>query len=170
MARLRVPARGPADADLLCAVRTFHADTLKGEWFDAFNVNSKNWMQKSAGTRAWIEECNRLLGRCVQEQPREEPARLREAFEMLFGLLRRIDDGDDSLVFFADEAGSWQVGVDWQRVLPAWFRCLSMVTGPEEYARQVRQAVDEFDPTHSARHVARARRLATPDQRKALRN
>lgn len=32
-----------------------------------------------------------------------------------------LDDAID-VIFFADEGGSWQVGVDWERVLPPWFR------------------------------------------------
>lgn len=32
-----------------------------------------------------------------------------KALSMLFELLRDIDEGD--VIFFADEAGSWQVGV-----------------------------------------------------------
>jgi hypothetical protein len=31
-----------------------------------------------------------------------------------------LDDAID-VIFFADEGGSWQVGVDWERVLPPWF-------------------------------------------------
>ena len=38
--------------------------------------------------------------------------------DILFGLLNHIDKGNDSVVFFADEGGSWQVGVDWAKVLP----------------------------------------------------
>ena len=33
---------------------------------------------------------------------------MREAFELLLGLLRRIDKGDD-VIFFADEEGSWRI-------------------------------------------------------------
>src|SRR5262249_24272214 len=39
-----------------------------------------------------------------------------------FGL---IDEGHDDIVFFADEGGSWQVGIYWRKVFPPWFRCLS---------------------------------------------
>lgn len=31
--------------------------------------------------------------------------------------MRRIDDGEE-VVYFTDEAGSWQVGVVWTSVLP----------------------------------------------------
>ena len=43
---------------------------------------------------------------------------MREAFELLLGLLRRIDKGDD-VIFFADDEGSWRIGVDWRVELSA---------------------------------------------------
>ena len=61
---------------------------------------------------------------------RGEPAEVREAFETLFGLLCHIDKVPDDVVFFADEAGSWQVGVDWDKVLPAGFTCLAKTAEP----------------------------------------
>jgi len=42
--------------------------------------------------------------------------------------MREIDRCERDVVFFADEAGSWQVGVLWDRVLPAWFRSMSPTT------------------------------------------
>jgi hypothetical protein len=68
-------------------------------------------------------------------------AGVRCAFDILFKLLDRFDDADDRMVFFADEGGSWMVGIDWKQVLPAWFRVLSL---------------------------AEARKVATPSQRKEL--
>ena len=40
------------------------------------------------------------------------------------------------MIFFADEGGSWMVGVDWRQVLPAWFRVLSATASPAEIARR----------------------------------
>ncbi len=78
--------------------------------------------------------------------------RSREASRLRTKTPRRIPAGDPRpgdrppgenpaetthIVFFADEAGSWQVGVDWREVLPAWFKCLRQTAEPEEYARSV---------------------------------
>jgi hypothetical protein len=83
-------------------------------------------------------------------------------------LLRHIDECLDDVIFFADEGGSWQVGVDWQRVLPAWFRCLSATSQPLEYATQVITVVDDFGHHARDKHMSSAKRVATPAQRKAL--
>ena len=60
-----------------------------------------------------------------------------QVFDILFGLLDRIDNCREDIVFFADEAGSWQVGVQWEKVLPPWFKALSATASPDEYAQRV---------------------------------
>ena len=156
--------------DLLAEVRTFADASRGGEYYESFNVNSKNFMDTSAGTRTFIADCNRLLARCVAQAPKANAVAVREAIELILDLLRHIDEGHDDVVFFADEGGAWQVGVDWATVLPAWLGCLSRTTEPDEYARRVVEVVDEFDKYDRRKHLAAARRLATASQRKALRN
>lgn len=125
-------------------------------------------METSTGTRAFIADCNRLLDRCVARMPHDDAAEIREAMELIFDLLRYIDECHDDVVFFADEAGAWQVGVDWATVFPAWFSCLSGVTAPDDFARRVIEVVDELDAHDRERHLAEALRLGTPSQRNAL--
>jgi len=152
---------------LLVDVRAFDAAVRSGEYYDGFNVNSKNYMEKSRGTRRFIAECNRLLGRCVKSGTGPQPAETRQAFELVFDLLRRIDEGGDD-VFFADEAGAWQVGVDWEEVLPPWFACLARTASPDEFAQAVARVVEGFDAHASRKHHVAARRVATAAQRNAL--
>lgn len=91
-------------------VRKFHAASMGGQYYESFAVNSKNFMEKSQGTEAFIAEFDRLLGRCVRAAEAGPRPPVREAFELLFGLLRHIAEGHDDVIFFADEAASWQVG------------------------------------------------------------
>lgn len=154
---------------LLTDVKAFEKASLAGKYYESFNVNSKNFMEKSKGTRAWIAECHRLLDRCVGQIKKGDLAEVRESIEVIFDLLRHIDECHDDIIFFADEAGSWQVGVDWGKVLPAWFAGLSATAEPDEYARRVTETIDEFDKYDRAKHLATARRTATPAQRRILR-
>lgn len=159
----------PGKKNLLADVRAFDTASRAGKYYESFNVNSKNFMEKSTGTRAFIADCNRLLDRCVTQAPKGDAAEIREAIEIILGLLRYIADCNDDVIFFADEAGSWQVGVDWPKVLPALFSCLSRTTEPGEFARRVVEAVDEFDRHNRWKHMTAARRVSTAAQRKALR-
>jgi hypothetical protein len=128
MVRLDKLAEGKRGAaPLLDEVRKFQEASLRGEYYDSFDVNSKNCMQKSEGTENFIADFDKLMGLCVRAAAKSPRTQTREAFGLLFDILRRIDDSPDDVVFFADEAGSWQVGVDWRSVLPAYFRCLADV-------------------------------------------
>jgi len=170
MLRLHDPTPGKAGvAPLLEEVRKFHAESLAGEYYESFAVNSKNFMDKSEGTEAFIGEFDRLLTKCVRAAAKRPQGPVREAFELLFALLRQIDEDPDSVVFFADEAGSWQVGVDWGEALPAYFRCLAESASGEEFAREVDGAITDFADYERPKHLTAARRVANAEQKAALR-
>jgi hypothetical protein len=92
---------------------------------------------------------------------------VREAFEVLAGLVERIDMGEE-ILFFADDGGSWQFGEDWERILPAWFRVTAATLGPDAFAERVRSVVATRGDYRSPRFLAMARKVANPDQRRAL--
>jgi hypothetical protein len=57
--RLR-PDRGKTrKGDLLAEAKAFEQASLAGEFYDSFDVNSKNFMEMSGGTTHWIAECLR---------------------------------------------------------------------------------------------------------------
>jgi len=153
---------------VLDKVKAFDDASRRGEHYESFGVNSKNFMEKSEGTEEWIAECERLLGDVLGFVADGAPSEGRQAFELIFALLRRIDEGEDDIVFFADEGGSWQVGVDWPKVLPAYFRCLSATAAPEEYAQLVSAIVTNFARHDAPKYMSRARGAATREQKAAL--
>ncbi len=169
LVRLDAMADGKRGAEpLLAEVRKFHEASLRGEYYDSFGVNSKNFMDKSEGTETFIAEFERLVGECVRAAEKGPRPPVREAFDLLFALLRRIDEDPDSVVFFADEAGSWQVGVDWRQTLPAYFRCLAETASGDDFARAVDRTITDFSDYERPRHLAAARRVADAEQKAAL--
>lgn len=156
-------------APLLEEVSRFHDASLRGEHYDGFDVNSKNFMTKSEGTEAFLVSFDRLLGRCVRAAAKRPRQAVRDAFELLFALCRRIDAEPDKIVFFADEGSAWQLGVDWGVVLPAYFRCLADSASGDEFARGIDRAIADFANHDRARHLAAARRVASAEQKVALR-
>lgn len=156
-------------ASLLDEVRKFHDAGLRGEYYDSFDVNSRNFMEKSRGTEAFIAEFDRLIGKCIRAAGKGPRASVREAFELLFALLRRIDEDPDSVIFFADEAGAWQVGVDWHVVLPVYFKCLAESAPGELFAREVDRTISDFAHYERPHHLASAHRVANAEQEDSLR-
>lgn len=159
---------GKPKGTLLADVKAFQKTSLSGEYYESFSVNSKNYMEKSKGTRAWISNCHRLLDRCVRQAKKGNPAEVRQSFDIIFGLLDHIDECLEDIIFFADEAGSWQVGVDWEKVLPAWFKVLSATVEPKEYAGRIIGLLDRHYNYGRNKMLAAARKTATPAQREAF--
>ncbi|MBI4604125.1 MAG: hypothetical protein HY721_19380 [Planctomycetes bacterium] len=158
----------PRKGGLLGAVRNFHEASLRQDYYEGFEVNSRNFMEQSEGTQSWIAECNRLLGRCVETAKGRRFDEARQGFDALFSLLRKLNDSPDDIIFFADEGGLWQVGVAWERVLPAFFQSLAATAEPEEYAREATKVIEEFVAHDRKRYLAAARRAAKATQRRAL--
>jgi hypothetical protein len=165
---LRPDAEMAARASLLADVKRFEKASLAGDYYESFDVNYKNCTRQSSGTSAWIAEYRRIMDRCVVKAKTVDPAELRQAMDAMFGLLARIDEGHDDLIFFADEGGSWQVGVEWDKVLPVWFRVLSATAGPEEYAKRITALLSCHYRHGREKMLVIARRTGTLDQRKAL--
>ena len=161
-------AKGAAPGRLLKAVKRFHVDSLAGQYYESFDVNSKNFMDTSEGTDLWINECNQLFDKCVQLSAKGHHTEARSAMDLLFELLAEIDRGNDEIIFFADEGGSWQVGLDEEKVMSAYFSSLAATATPEEYANSVRILIEEHGSYNREKFLKSARKVANAAQRKAL--
>jgi hypothetical protein len=87
------------------------------------------------------------------------PTDLRVAIEKLMALMREINECQKEIVYFTDEAGSWQVGAVWDRVLPVYFDCLAQIEEATEYRLAVDVAIAEF-VTHMGMARANLERVA----------
>jgi hypothetical protein len=141
---------------------------MGGKFYDGFDVNSRNCTQQSRETDAFVAEFNRLLGRCVREANTVAGGMVCESFEVLFGLLRHIDEGLDDVVFFADEGGSWCIGVDWREALRAYFRCLARTASAKDFAQSVDRVIRDFVEYDRGRFLEAARRVASAAQQVCL--
>lgn len=99
--------------------------------------------------------------------PWPPPEHTREALGLLIGLLRDVDD-DNDIVFWADEGGSWQVGIDWKEIMTFWFKALAATAEPAEFAQAATNAVNGIYGLEREQYLRLARKHASPDQRKAL--
>jgi hypothetical protein len=160
---------GAPPKSLLQKVREFHAEAVAGAYYQDFLVDSKNFMSTSGGTRRFLADYHRLLDACVAAVgERMKRVETRAAFELLFDLLRRIDACSEDIVFFADEAGSWQIGVHWPEVAPAYARCLSKQVPPDDVAAAVDRLISEHAAHDRGRILAVLRRLVTKAESAAL--
>jgi hypothetical protein len=163
---------------LLDEVRLFNDAAMGGEYYEHVASNSKGRREQSAGTDAFIAEFDRLMRRCVgASEASDVPGggdsaahEVRDAFELLFALLRHIDEGNDDLLAFSDDGSSLDVGVNWRVVLPAHFKCLAETeaASPEEFAHAVDQVIAHFAGQDRQRYMDAANKAANDAQRIAL--
>jgi hypothetical protein len=154
---------------LLDEVRDFHARSLAGEYYESFPVNARNCTEQSKGTDAFMATFDRLLVACIRDTDIGPRLPALQAFDLLFDLLRHIDEGHDDVIFFADEGGSYEVGVNWRSALPAYFQCLAENSSAERFAQAVDQVIADFADYDREHHLAEACRLANEVQRAAVR-
>jgi hypothetical protein len=155
----------PQARSLVETVREFTDAALRGEYYQDFLVNSQNFTNKSRKTQDFGARLEGLLDRCIAEAAHSEPTQVCAAYELLFDLLREIDKFEKDIVFFADEGGVWQFGIQWKRVLPGYFRCLRLAFGPEEAARRAETFIEEILDAcdrGGAREMLRQAARATP--------
>jgi hypothetical protein len=162
-------AKAPPDPPdrLLRDVRAFHHASLAGDYYESFDVSSKNFMMKSDATVEWGEDCEALLKRCQAASEGKRYAAAREGFDLLLDLLERIDRGED-IVFFADEGGSWEVA-DLDPTWPSYFASLAATIESEEYVSLVRALVRGHASGRPERLLRAARKAGSRDQRRQLR-
>ncbi len=157
-----------SEEPLLAAIQLFFKESLNGAYYQSFNVNSRNHMDKSRGTINFIDEYGRLLDRCVDEVKSTEPASLRAAFDLMFQLLAEIDECRDDIIFFADEGGSHEVFYSWDEIFPVYFKVLAAVVKPKEYVETIIPLIKRHSAYNFDKHIQSALKAANPSQKKAL--
>jgi len=159
---------------LLDEARSFNEAAMAGEFYEHVETNGRGRCEQSRGTDAFVAEFDRLMRMCVRASEVDITQRVtdgfgsdvRDAFELLFALLREIDRGNDNVLAFADDGSSADVGVNWRVVLPAYFKCLAETepASPEEFARAVDLVITEFAGHDRVRYKDAAHKATTDAQ------
>jgi hypothetical protein len=91
-----------------------------------------------------------------------------DTFDMLFELLKYIEDGSSEIIFYADEGGVWQMGVEWNKVFPAYLKCLAAHTDPVDYAHRSTSLIEDYGGWQIEKFFEIAKGCASPEQKNAL--
>lgn len=139
-----ITSDGTPAPGLIDEIRTFYDESLSGHFYEDFVVNWRNSLRRPKGTDIFIAEVERLVAACLRAADDGQNETVAEGLGLIVDLMRKIDACRDDIVFFADEAGSWQVGVLWDRVLPVWFRSLAPQMDADAWAGTVVDALNDF--------------------------
>lgn len=156
------------DYDFLASIGAFYDESLAGRYYEEFDVNSRNCTTFSRGTEVFIAIHTRFVEECLNRAEDGDIEIATEGLTMLIELMREIDRWQRDIVFFADEAGSWQVGVLWERVLPVWFQGISKKMVAGTWAETVVNAIQEFADYRKDILLQQAKEVGTKEQVDAL--
>jgi hypothetical protein len=130
-----------APRPLLKAVGDFTDAALRGEFYVGSSRGVPNSFEVGLDFEAQLEL---LFDRCIAEASTGDPAEVCAAYERLLDLLREIDKFEKDIVFFADEGGVCQLGINWQRVLSGYVFSLVKTTSGTEFRRVALAVIEEF--------------------------
>lgn len=123
----------PVDGEsLLAEVEEFRRESLAGEYYAPFGINSNNFMHVPEETNAWFERVGDLLTQSAQLSEEGDHVHAVACFRILYELIDAMAMGEE--IVFADECGTWMITVDEKKMIAAYFRSLAATATPEEYA------------------------------------
>ena len=142
------PTASRRDGSLVEVVEHFCEEARSGTYFQEWWAKGKYGSYiPSPKTEEFGAKTTLLLHLCVAEAKEGNPKEVCAAYEMILGLLEEIDRFDrDDIVFWADEPGTWQLGIDWVRVIPPYLRCLAKVLPPKEFGEMASVLMDQLSP------------------------
>lgn len=148
-------------------VRKFHDESLNGDYYAPFNINSKNFMDVPKETEAWFDKLSDFLREVATLDEGGDPASAVEGFRLLYDLIDRMERGEE--IVFAEELGPWMIHADEKAALKSFMHALAATTGPNAFAEIVVPLLERDETDSLTNKVYRsAIKVATADQRKSL--
>jgi hypothetical protein len=157
----QVAAHGEASQSLLAEVLAFQTASVAGGYYQEIPNAARNRAENSRGTLSWIADFRRLLDGCVTKSNITSSRDACQAFQILFALLDRLDDETAEEILFAEECGSWMMGIEWKRVLPAWFKALAATADLTEYGGRVEAIINRHCHGQESEIMSLARSVET---------
>jgi hypothetical protein len=145
----------------------FRRDSLAGNYYAPFNVNSKNFMEVPEETHEWCDRFARLVAEVCKLTANGEHAQAVTCFAPLYELLDALDFGKE--IIFADEAGSWMIPADEKKWLKAYLTSLAATATPEGFtAVALPMIARDSSQSFASRAYASACAAANPQQKAQL--
>lgn len=128
----QIPKSNIDGKQLLKQIKNFQKDSLAGEYYAPFEINSKNYTYIPEETEEWFEKLNDFLVASTQLSEQNDHSLAAECFSLLYDLIEKMEDGKE--IIFADEYGSWMIPGDEKIYLKAFLTSLASIKNPKEFA------------------------------------
>ncbi len=164
----RQPANAAVDGDLLRKeIDQFRRDSLAGQYYAPFNVNSKNFMEVPEATEEWCDSFARFVADASRLTAQGEHGHAVACFAMLYELLEAVDSGEE--IIFAEEAGSWMIPTEEKEWLKTYLTSLAATATPEAFTAAALPMLKRDSSESFVNRVhASAQKVANPQQKAHL--
>lgn len=122
----------PVDGEtLLEEVEEFQRESLAGQYYAPFDINSKNWTHVPEETGEWFERLGDLLQASAQLTAQGDHLHAVACFGTLYALIDLMEHGEE--IVFAEELGSWMIPGDKKQYVAAYMASLAATATAEEF-------------------------------------
>src|SRR3954453_9968010 len=129
------PAARAIGAALVEEVAEFDRDSRARQYYQSFNINSKNFNHIPDKTDEWFDRLGDLLTETSKLTRQGDHATAVACFDRLYALIETMEDGDS--IVFAHELGSWMIPVEEKEWVADYLTSLAATTTPDEFAAKV---------------------------------
>jgi hypothetical protein len=129
-----VPKAPPAPVGgevLLDEIEEFRRESLAGQYYAPFNINSKNWTHVPRETEKWFERLGDLLQASCRLTAQGDHLHAVACFGILYELIDVMESGEE--IVFAEEVGGWMIPGKEKEYIAAYMTSLAATATPEEF-------------------------------------
>lgn len=159
----RSPARArPAAPDpsaFLAEVERFVEDSLAGRyWGFTGKKNERGFYETPEATDRWCRQAEKLCTDALRLARDGEDQAVASGLELLLDLFDKSQDGSHDIVFAEEWGIDWEVHVDFEKLLRAFFTALARSASPEEFAQRATTIAERWTwkEDHDAEKLLRA--------------
>ena len=117
---------------ILKEVEEFYENSIEGDYYEVFDINSKNFSHIPEETEEWFEKLDDLLSLSTELASKNENDFAVQCFSILYKLIGKMESGEE--IVFADELGGWMIPGDEKVYIQAYLTASAKISTPEEYA------------------------------------
>jgi hypothetical protein len=162
-----IPRTAVHGETLFKEIGKFYQESLAGEYYAPFEIDSKNFMDIPEETEEWFDRLGEFLESSIALSEQAEHSIAIKCFGLLYELILEMEEGDE--IVFAHELGSWMIPGGEKNSINAYFRSLSLSSSPEEFTKATLPLIRRDSYFSFADKVcSSARRMANKEQRAYL--
>lgn len=116
---------------LLSKIEQFREESINGEYYAPFPINSKNFSYIPKETEEWFGRIGKLLEGSSKLTKQGDHSNAVKCFSILYELIDAMEEGKE--IVFAEECGSWMIPGNEKEFIKAYMFSLAAISTPEEF-------------------------------------